>query len=105
MKRILLVDPNDLFRESFARALQFSPELEVEMLQASSFDEARTLIADLKTEGFDAALVDIELPDGDGTALVSEMHRATPRVPTLVLSSDLDPARSGLARITARGGR
>lgn len=112
MKRVLLVDPHELFRESFARALQSSPELEVEILQSSSFEEARTLIADLKTEGFakgsakgfDAALVDIELPDGDGTALVGEMKRATPSIPVLVLSSDLDPAHSGLARLTRQAG-
>lgn len=104
MKRVLLVDPHELFRESFARALQSSPELEVEIVQASSFEEARTLIADLKTEGFDAALVDIELPDGDGTALVGEMRRATPRIRVLVLSSEVDPSHSGLARQTRQAG-
>ena len=108
MKRVLLVDPHELFRESFARALQASPELEVEIVQASSFEEARTLIADLKMEGFakgfDAALFDIEPPDGDGTALVDEMRCATPTVPVLVLSADLYPSRSGLARLTRQAG-
>lgn len=108
MKRILLVDPHELFRESFARALQSSPELEVQIVQATSFEEARTLMADLRTagsaKGFDAALLDIELPDGDGTALVREMHRATPRIPVLVLSAELDLQHSDLERRTRQAG-
>lgn len=100
MKRILLVAPHELFRESFARALGSS--LQVEIVQASSFKRGHALISDLmagheEAEGFDVALVDTELSDRDGKALIRKMSHAVPRIPVLILSTSLDLSRSGLS--------
>lgn len=97
VKRVLLVATHELFRQSFAQVLGASLDLQLEVVEASSFADARALTADLATEGLDAALVDIELPDGDGMALVREMSSGALHIPVLVLSAYLDPWHSDLA--------
>jgi DNA-binding NarL/FixJ family response regulator len=86
MKRILVVDRHDLFRESLAHVLGRS--LDVEVAQSRSIAEARDLLA---AEAVDLALVEVEAPNGDGSRLVGELRRANPRVPVLTLSMLLSP--------------
>jgi CheY-like chemotaxis protein len=92
--RILLVEDDARFREAFARAVgrALAPErLEVDFVEAGSLAEAR---ARLREGGLDAALIDVGLPDGDGLDLVREIEDggASIRIPTLVLTANLDPA-------------
>ena len=91
--RILLVEDDARFREAFARAVgqALAPErLEVDFVEAGSLAEAR---ARLQEGGLDAALIDVGLPDGDGLDLVREIDDggAGVRIPTLVLTANLDP--------------
>lgn len=88
MKRILVVDSHNLFRESLARVLEHSLGSETEVLQASSIAEARTYLLE---GSVDLALIEIELPDGDGTGLIRQLSRANPHVPVLALSMVLSP--------------
>lgn len=50
---------------------------------------------------FDAAVVDLGLPDGDGTTVVSELRRIAPRAHIVVLTAH---PRSDLARRALGGG-
>jgi CheY-like chemotaxis protein len=90
-QRILLVEDNARFREDFALALGralAAERLEVAFVGAGSISEARAL---LREGGLDAALIDVQLPDGDGLDLVRELNDgAVPRIPTLVLTAYLD---------------
>src|SRR5687768_15190067 len=93
-KRILAVEDDSDFRETFARMLSkaLSPEqLGVVFVEVGSAAEARS---QLREGGLDAALVDARLPDGDGLDLVHEINDGgvgSP-MPTLVLTAYLDPS-------------
>jgi CheY-like chemotaxis protein len=105
-RRILLVEDNSHFREVFARALGralASEQLDVVFVEAASLAEAR---ARLREGGLDAALIDVGLPDGDGLDLVREINNgggASDRIPTLVLTANLD--HSVAARAMDAGAR
>jgi DNA-binding NarL/FixJ family response regulator len=91
-KRILLVEDDDRFRETFTRALTLAlaaERLEVTFVESDSLAEAR---ARLREGGLDAALIDVTLPDGNGLDLVREINDGGPAVsiPTLVLTAGLD---------------
>jgi CheY-like chemotaxis protein len=92
-KRILLVEDNVDFRETFARMLELelAPELDVAFAQADSIAEAHALLGE--EDGLDAALIDIGLPDGDGLDLVRELKGdggRIPALPTLVITANLE---------------
>ena len=61
MSRVLLVDDHATFREPLAFMFDREPEFEV-VAQAGSLEEALGVL-----EGIDFAVVDLDLPDGDGT--------------------------------------
>ncbi len=61
MNRVLLVDDHATFREPLAFMLNREPEFEV-VAQVGSLAEARRAL-----EGIDLAVVDLDLPDGNGT--------------------------------------
>lgn len=88
MRRILVVDRHELFRESLARVLEHSLDIEVEVLRAGSIHEACGLLVE---GAVDLALVEIEMPNGNGASLISELSRANPHVSVLVLSMVLSP--------------
>lgn len=83
--RVLLVEDHVLFRELFARAFEREPGFEV-VAQASSVAEARRFL-----EGVDVAVVDLRLPDGDGTDIIGELRASNPHGVALVLTASLDP--------------
>jgi DNA-binding NarL/FixJ family response regulator len=87
-KRVLLIEDHALLRAVLAiRLLQ---ELDLEVCeQCSSLAEAR---AALSFQQFDAAVVDLFLPDGNATELISELRDSVPRsIPTLALAESYDP--------------
>lgn len=88
MKRILVVDRHSLFRESLARVLEHSMDTEVEVLRVATIAKARALLVE---EAVDLALVEIEMPNGNGVGLIGELALANPRVPVLALSMVLSP--------------
>lgn len=93
--RVLLVDRHAAAREAIASA--FDREADIQIVgQAASLAEARTMLADV-----DVAVVDVDLPDGNGADLIGELRAVNPRARTLVLSERLD--RDELARVVEKG--
>ena len=95
MNRVLLVDDHAAFREPLAFMFDREPEFEV-VAQAGSLSEARR---DL--EIIDLAVVDLDLPDGDGTELIGELRAANPEGMVLVLTASVD--REAYARAVEAG--
>jgi DNA-binding NarL/FixJ family response regulator len=89
MNRILLVEDHNVVRDALTSGLNREPGLEVGA-QTRSLAEARIAVA---LGGIDAAIIDLDLPDGDGFELVQELRDGQPRsIPVLVLTKNLDPA-------------
>ena len=88
MIRILLVEDHAAFRGALAFLLGREPDLEV-VAQAGSLAEAREVL-----DGrLDVAVLDLSLPDGDGSELIGELRRAKPGVSVLVLSATIGSGR------------
>ena len=85
--RILLVEDHISFRQALAFMFEREPEFTV-VGQVGTVAEARRSLG-----GVDVVVVDLGLPDGDGTALIEDLSGAEPRITTLVLSASLDPGR------------
>jgi DNA-binding NarL/FixJ family response regulator len=89
--RVLLVDDHLAFRQPLAFMLMREPELTI-IGQAGSVAEARPLLSQA-----DIALIDLDLPDGEGVDLIHDLHAVNPQAMALVLtddSSDLATARA-----------
>jgi DNA-binding NarL/FixJ family response regulator len=84
MIRILLVEDYALFRNALALLLGHEPDLEV-VAQAGSLAEAREAF----DRHFDVAVVDLDLPDGDGRELIGELRQSSAGVSVLVLSATI----------------
>jgi CheY-like chemotaxis protein len=91
--RILLVEDDARFRETFTEALRGAlarEQLEVALVGVGTLAEARER---LREGSLDAALIDVRMPDGDGLELVGEIHDGgvgSP-IPTLVLTAYMEP--------------
>jgi DNA-binding NarL/FixJ family response regulator len=95
MLRILLVEDHRVFGESFAYLLDREPDLRV-VGRAHSATECRRHLS--RGEGFDVAIVDLYLPDGEGIELVDEMRGSCPGARVMVLTVSIDPADHARAR-------
>jgi DNA-binding NarL/FixJ family response regulator len=84
--RIMLVEDHPDFRFLMAALLDQEADLEV-VAQAGSLAEARSQAAAV---GHDVAVLDLELPDGNGAELIGELRDANDGVGVLVLSASLD---------------
>ena len=92
--KIMLVEDHAAFRQALVFVLKSEQGLEV-VAQAGSLAEAREALGDgggLRGR-LDVALIDLLLPDGEGTELVGELRRANPSIKVIVLSADLWPWR------------
>jgi DNA-binding NarL/FixJ family response regulator len=85
MNKVLLVDDHTSFREMLAFVFDREPGFEV-VAQAGSLAEARLVL-----DGVDLAVVDLILPDGNGTDLIGELHAADPHGVVLVLTAISEP--------------
>jgi DNA-binding NarL/FixJ family response regulator len=94
--RVLLVDDDEAFRRSAARILA---ERGYDVVgQASTIAEARAAVVRLRP---DALLLDVNLPDGNGVALATELTRDGGSLRVLLTSTD---ASAVTARLLARCG-
>jgi|SRR5215204_964253 len=84
--RVMLVEDHTAFREALASLLGHEPGLEV-VAQAGSIAEAREALA----TPLDVAVLDLGLPDGDGSDLIGELRRRNPGVSVVILSADMGP--------------
>jgi DNA-binding NarL/FixJ family response regulator len=95
MTRVVLVEDHASFRQALAFMLEREPDLSV-VGQASTLAEARGQL-----EGVDVAVIDLDLPDGDGLSLMRELRTASPRSAVLVLTASASPR--DLARMVDTG--
>jgi DNA-binding NarL/FixJ family response regulator len=90
--KVMLVEDHRAFRQAFARVLEGEQGLEV-VSQAGSLAEARQALDEGLGGRLDVALIDLVLPDGDGTELIGGLRRSNPSIKVIVLSADLWPRR------------
>jgi DNA-binding NarL/FixJ family response regulator len=95
LTRLLLVDDHSAFRVPLAILLERESDLVVTG-QAGSLAEGQVLLQNLAGQ-IDVALVDLQLPDGDGVALVRDLRARNPDGQTVVLTADTDPLRHAYA--------
>ena len=94
MKRVLLIEDHALFRESLALLLEW--RMQVESVQAGSLAEGRRALSNVK--GTTAiAIIDLDLPDGDGSELIQQLHEIKPDVPILAFTADRSPVKRARA--------
>ncbi len=72
MKRFLLVDDHDLFRQVLTVVLEVHIDLE-ESIQARSLEQARRFLGHMNGDA-DLAIVDLDLPEGDATELIKNLR-------------------------------
>jgi two-component system response regulator DesR len=85
--RVMLVEDHTAFRQALALLLSHEPDLEV-VAQAGSLAEARQALLEGR---LDVAVLDLALPDGDGSELIGELRRRNPGVSIVVLSAAMGP--------------
>ncbi len=83
MKRLLVVDDEDLFTKSLADGLR-SRELGLEIDLAGNGLEAMRCLAG---QAYDLVLTDVKMPEMDGFELLAHMSRRHPGVPVLVMTA------------------
>ena len=95
--RVMLVDDHADFRHLMTALLDREPDLEV-VAQAGSLAEARSRAAAV---GFDVAVLDLGLPDGNGADLIGDVREFNADAAVLILSASLHP--TNLERATEAG--
>ncbi|WP_419729573.1 response regulator transcription factor [Lichenicola sp.] len=86
---ILIVDDDQALREALVEQLQLEGEFSVE--QAGSIAEAAELLA-VPTSRYDALILDVTLPDGDGRDFCAEQRKQGRRMPIIMLTGSDDEA-------------
>ena len=84
MKRVLIVDDHDLFRQVLAVVLGQHTDLK-ESVQVESLAEARRVWGGLNSQ-IDLAIVDLDISGGDGTELIKELRSSQPDLPILAFT-------------------
>jgi len=100
MRHVLVVDDHRLMGEAVAALVrEVEPALRVSV--TGSLQQALALA---ERDAPDAAIVDLQLPDGRGETLMQALRRRRPALPMLVFSA-CEPDEAGLARLFALGAR
>jgi DNA-binding NarL/FixJ family response regulator len=94
--RLLLADDHEVVRVG-VRAWLTDADIELVGEATSGTDTIRLSL----TREWDVALVDVDMPDGDGFAVVEQLRKAHPNLP-VVLFAELDYPRFA-SRVAARG--
>ncbi len=79
--RILHVEDDEDLRTLLARLVE---PLEIDLLGAPTLSEARQLIDEHR---FDLAIIDLMLPDGDGSELFDQLAQSVPPPPVIIFSA------------------
>ncbi len=93
MLRLLLVQDHAAFRSALALLLDLRPGMKV-VAQCGSLAGCRALGGGL-LRTVDVALVDLKLPDGQGTELVAVLRGANPSARVLILTVSIEPGLEG----------
>ena len=85
--KILIGDDHRIVREGLKQVLADAPEIEV-VAEAETGPAILQRVAELGgTDGLDAVLLDIALPDRDGLDVLQALKKTWPRLPVLMLST------------------
>src|SRR5215208_2696824 len=90
VKRVLLIEEHALFRQGLALLLNW--ELGLESIYAGSLAEGHRVLGAAKGMA-DLAIIELALPDGDGSELIERLHQSEPYVPIVAFSADRSLAR------------
>jgi DNA-binding NarL/FixJ family response regulator len=94
VKRVLLIENHALFRQGLALLLNW--ELGLESIDAGSLAEGHRVLGAAKGM-VDLAIIDLALPDGDGSELIERLHQTEPEVPIVAFTADRSLARHARA--------
>jgi DNA-binding response OmpR family regulator len=86
---ILVIDDDDALRATLLEQLQLEAEFSVE--QAASLQEAGQKLGSNGAR-YDALILDVALPDGDGRDLCADLRRQGRRMPIIMLTGSDDEA-------------
>lgn len=86
-RRLLLVEDHAAFAGAMETVLRISPHLDA-VVVARTLREGREVA--LGGLGFDIAVMDLRLSDGESTGLIEEIKERMPGMPVLVLSNSMD---------------
>ena len=89
----MLVEDHASFRQTLAFVFDQEPGYEV-VAQAGTLAEAREEMDGVEA---DLGVIDLSLPDGEGTELIEELREANPDFAALVLTASLDRAEHARA--------
>lgn len=95
--RVILVDDENLIRSALATMLSLEADIDVRGEAATVADGVRLAQA----EQPDVAVLDLQLPDGDGLELAARIGRVSPATRCLILTSHARPGY--LKRALAQG--
>lgn len=80
-----MIEGHALFRQGLALLLRW--RLDLESVEAGSLAEGHRVLSDPRGTA-DVAIIDLNLPDGDGCELIAQLHKTKPHVPVLALTAD-----------------
>ena len=99
--RVMLVEDHASFRQALAFVLGQDQDFEV-VAQAGTLAEARRALDGMDgPDRIEAAVIDLALPDGNGTELVGDLDGHNPSMTVLVLSATL--SRENLTKAVQAG--
>ncbi|MBN2474493.1 MAG: response regulator [Pirellulales bacterium] len=87
--RILMVEDDPDHAAFVKRVLTQANVTQFEIVHVGCLSEAESR---LRTGRFDAVLLDLGLPDARGFEALTRVHEMSPAIPTIVLTSNVDPA-------------
>ncbi|MGD8452838.1 MAG: ATP-binding protein [Phycisphaerae bacterium] len=95
--RVLLVEDDPIDAKHVLRSLR---DTSFGVFQVTHVQDLRDALADLAGGGLDVVLLDLSLPDSDGTTTVTQIQEAAPNVPVVVLTG-YDDSGLGDALLTS----
>ena len=93
MIRVLIVDDHASFRDAMAFMLALKADITI-VAQAGSLAEAWAVLADTTV---DVALIDLDLPDGQGLELLPDLHKRHPEASAVILTGSIRKESQALA--------
>lgn len=84
--RILIVDDQAFFRRGIREVLNDEADMQV-VAEALGGDEAVRVVRDLRPDGLDLVLVDIDMPHLNGISVAAELRAEDPDLPVVMLTA------------------
>jgi DNA-binding NarL/FixJ family response regulator len=98
---VLLLEDHTAFRQALALTLEREPDLRI-VGHCGTLCEARCFLSRVgPADAIDVAVIDLDLPDGNGAEVISELHRVNREALDLVLTASAGP--TNLARAVGAG--